>query len=184
MAAYEFRLACEEEGIPRAQRPELKIPLPDTCARMKGSALPPLPDFDLLLDTDETWRDRVGDGRPLSPKVFRKCCDDFLTKIHRRRAWLANMGLLVKQKEPRGSEAATQNALPNRKRKPPALPALRRKWAVLHYCRGRSYGELYLQSNPGKLYTEAAITRAVQRTLEEVGLRDTPPSHRQRKLSN
>lgn len=51
---------------------------------------------------------------------------------------------------------------------------LRLKWAVLHRCKGWSYARLHNSPryNPGKKHTEDAITRATQRVLDELGLRE------------
>jgi hypothetical protein len=116
--------------------------------------MPPFvpPHYDVLRDSAETWRKKA--DRHWN-EYRRTCLAKTREEIRRR----TEGGSLVPQATRREHGKASPMEL-------------RLKWAVLHYCKGWSYARLYRpQYNAGKKHTEDAITRATQKLLNELGLR-------------
>jgi hypothetical protein len=153
---YRFLLACEAEGIPAKKWPHFGIVvLPDPM--QVQIEMPPLvpPPFDALRDSAETWRAKAD-------KVWSDYCQTCLAKVRRQIALASRPPLPLLVPQPRNRERGKASPLD-----------LRLRWAARHYCCGWSYRKLHQRCNLASRYTLEAITKATQRTLWQLGLRES-----------
>ena len=151
-----FLQACERLEIPYEHWPDFgKLSLPP---KVRVGKRPPVftpPHFDPL-------REGIGEWRRKAEGLFRKHCDEFLTKVSEDLKGFVKSGVLTRIERSQGE----------------APPKLRFEWAARRYCLGERY-----KSMASAKYSDVAIRRTVSRMyalldLKSVTKRGTAePSH-------